>query len=396
LPFLELPPDSSFPGKAQANRDDTSPAAPDKKSQGDASTPPAQLTLPSIDFQPRESPAPAAEKTSPPPPEPVAALPATISPGDVIARQVLQVAIADAITPPPVVPAPALPSPAPAAPGWNSASPTTREKSSGDVMAKPPAIEADNLCSSLPSAAIADNVPQGHRESSNPAPVAPSSRPKEAESEPAPVTSGHVEFHQATPTPLPVPATPTHANPAPPVVTVPPVTPSHGEISNSISSPTPAPRADTTPALPDPASKPPLNDVQAARLVNHAGQSEMHIDVRTPAFGTVEVHTVVRESQVGLAVGSERGDLRSFLGPELPALQSTLRQQELQFDGVRFLGQSPGLEAGLSGGNPHSFFSQQHAPSSSAFRQPFGQAKSEETDKPESSRVLPAGLSLLM
>jgi hypothetical protein len=63
----------------------------------------------------------------------------------------------------------------------------------------------------------------------------------------------------------------------------------------------------------------------------------MHIDMRTQAFGSVEVHTVLRESQLGLAVGSEKGDLRSFLALEVPSLQAAIHQQQLRFDSVRFL-----------------------------------------------------------
>jgi hypothetical protein len=90
--------------------------------------------------------------------------------------------------------------------------------------------------------------------------------------------------------------------------------------------------------------------VQAARIVNGALQSEMHIGLRTQAFGSVEVHTVVRENQLGLTVGSEKGNLRGFLNSEVPALQTAFRQQDLRFETIRFLEGSPNAGSALSGG----------------------------------------------
>jgi hypothetical protein len=76
----------------------------------------------------------------------------------------------------------------------------------------------------------------------------------------------------------------------------------------------------------------------------------MHIGLHTQAFGSVEVHTVVRDSQVGLTVGSERGDLRALLATEVSGLQTAFRQQDLRFDSIRFLETSTGTTAGFSGG----------------------------------------------
>ena len=87
------------------------------------------------------------------------------------------------------------------------------------------------------------------------------------------------------------------------------------------------------------ATAPPLiaGSVQSARLLDRLGQSEMHIGLRTLAFGAVEVHTAVRGSEVGLAVASEKGDLRGWMASEVPALEGTLRQHDLQLEQVRFL-----------------------------------------------------------
>jgi hypothetical protein len=91
--------------------------------------------------------------------------------------------------------------------------------------------------------------------------------------------------------------------------------------------------------------------VQTARVVEGIAQSEMHIGFRTPAFGSVEVHTAVRDTQLGLAVSSERGDLRGFLAQEVPGLQTVFHQQGLQFDQIRFMAPGSGTGTGFTGGS---------------------------------------------
>jgi hypothetical protein len=95
----------------------------------------------------------------------------------------------------------------------------------------------------------------------------------------------------------------------------------------------------------------------------------MHMGLQTQAFGNVELHAVVRDSQVGLTVGSERGDLRTLLAPEVSGLQTTFRQQDLRFDNIRFLETNTGTTAGFSGGadsQPRSS-SQQHSSPAGVF-----------------------------
>jgi hypothetical protein len=107
-----------------------------------------------------------------------------------------------------------------------------------------------------------------------------------------------------------------------------------------------------SPAPAEPAANPfPASGaLNLARMVDRVGQSEMHVGLRTLAFGSVEVHTVVRDSQVGLTVGSEKGDLRAFLAPEVPGLQTSLQQHDLHFDHIRFLDHGPGFDMGFSTG----------------------------------------------
>jgi len=73
-----------------------------------------------------------------------------------------------------------------------------------------------------------------------------------------------------------------------------------------------------------------------AQMVNKAAQSEMRIGLNTSAFGSVEVRTVVHANEVGVQIGSEKGDLRSLLSNELPGIASTLQQQNLRLNQVNF------------------------------------------------------------
>jgi hypothetical protein len=72
-------------------------------------------------------------------------------------------------------------------------------------------------------------------------------------------------------------------------------------------------------------------------MVTRVGQSEMRIGINTSAFGSVEVRTVIHASDVGLIIGSEKGDLRTLLANDLPAITNTLQQQNLKLNSVNFM-----------------------------------------------------------
>lgn len=102
--------------------------------------------------------------------------------------------------------------------------------------------------------------------------------------------------------------------------------------------PTPLPSSGSpATAVPAPLGPAVLGTVQVAQLVNRLGQSEMRIALNTSAFGSVEVRTTVRTSDVGLVIGSEKGDLRTLLANEMPAIANTLQQQNLRLNSVNFM-----------------------------------------------------------
>jgi hypothetical protein len=115
----------------------------------------------------------------------------------------------------------------------------------------------------------------------------------------------------------------------------------------------PAPASGESPLTPA------VGPVQMAQMVSRAAQSEMRIGLTTSAFGNVEVRTQVRANEVGLAIGSERGDLRSLLANELPGLANRLQQQSLRLSQVNFHESSAFSGNSSSGENPQRrFFTQ--------------------------------------
>jgi hypothetical protein len=99
---------------------------------------------------------------------------------------------------------------------------------------------------------------------------------------------------------------------------------------------------------------PSMGPVQMAQIVSKATQAEMRVGLSTSAFGNVEVRTVVHASEVGLVIGSERGDLRTLLGNEIPGIANTLQQQNLRLNEVNFHQGSTFSSNSSSGGESQS------------------------------------------
>jgi hypothetical protein len=130
-----------------------------------------------------------------------------------------------------------------------------------------------------------------------------------------------------------------------------------------------------------------------AQMVSHAAQSEMRIGMTTSAFGAVEVRTQVHANEVGLAIGSERGDLQSLLANEIPGLANRLQQQSLRLNPVSFHESSFSGGSSSGGNSQHRFFTQPTPVRSSVME------RATETVPPpgstESPRSRHAGLSVL-
>ncbi len=117
-----------------------------------------------------------------------------------------------------------------------------------------------------------------------------------------------------------------------------PIGPSGDALPSKAALPTASSNA-TAPASPltEMPAIPATGAVQMAQLVSQAGQSEMRIGMNTAAFGSVEVRTVVHAGEVGLVIGSEKGDLRSALANEMPTITTSLQQQNLRLNSVSYM-----------------------------------------------------------
>jgi hypothetical protein len=118
----------------------------------------------------------------------------------------------------------------------------------------------------------------------------------------------------------------------------------------------------TSPAAPEIPGAAAPGQVQLAQMISRAEQSEMRIGMNTSAFGSVEVRAVVHSSDVGLVIGSEKGDLRALMASDLPAITNTLQQQSLRLNSVNFM-QGFAFSNNASGGgdSQQRSFVQQHA-----------------------------------
>lgn len=125
---------------------------------------------------------------------------------------------------------------------------------------------------------------------------------------------------------------------------------------SSIDSPVPAPAPAELPAA---AASP----VQLAQMASQAAQSEMRIGMTTSAFGSVEVRAVVHANDVGVLIGSEKGDLRSLLANDLPGITHNLEQQNLRLAQVNFQQGYAFSNQYSSGGDsqPRSFYPKSHS-----------------------------------
>jgi flagellar hook-length control protein FliK len=131
-----------------------------------------------------------------------------------------------------------------------------------------------------------------------------------------------------------------------------------------------------------------------AQMVSKAGQSEMRIGLNTSAFGSVEVRTTVHANDVGVVIGSEKGDLHALLANEIPGIANSLQQQNLRLSQVNFQQGAAFSGNQFSGGGSQARYSSptQTFPSSL----PAGERSEEEL--PTYSEIVPSrssGLSIL-
>jgi len=121
--------------------------------------------------------------------------------------------------------------------------------------------------------------------------------------------------------------------------------PAHAPTSETRELPQTQQRLDSAPAG---ANTPP-----AARISTEpGGDLQMHVGIRTTAFGAVEIYTSVHQNQVGLAVHGERG-LAHWFSSEVPSIESGLKDHRLNLTAVELHGGSTGLQTATSSDHGH-------------------------------------------
>ena len=127
--------------------------------------------------------------------------------------------------------------------------------------------------------------------------------------------------------------------------------------------------------------------VLAPHLPADAEALQMHVGIRTGAFGSVEIHTVVDQSQVGIAIHGDR-ELARWFNAEVGGLTAGLKNQHLNLTAVDFNSGRSSMQTATNfqQGQPRQSFSQSSGSSAAAL--PREQAARE----PET--VVPASLAI--
>ena len=97
----------------------------------------------------------------------------------------------------------------------------------------------------------------------------------------------------------------------------------------------------------------------AGHLPSDAGALQMHLGIHTNAFGNIEIHTVVEQSQVGVSIHGDR-DLARWFNSEVGGLETGLKGQHLNLAGVNFSSNRSGVQTATSfqHGHPRQNFPQ--------------------------------------
>jgi hypothetical protein len=92
-----------------------------------------------------------------------------------------------------------------------------------------------------------------------------------------------------------------------------------------------------------------LNDIsQATQLYQRVGGAEMHIAMDTDLLGPIDLRAIVHQGSLSATIGVERADVQTLLVNELPALQHSLSEKNMQVGQISVLAGSIG-----SGTNPN-------------------------------------------
>lgn len=134
-------------------------------------------------------------------------------------------------------------------------------------------------------------------------------------------------------------------------------------------------------------------DSPADLQMNAQVNAQMHVGIRTDAFGSVEIHTVVQQSQVGITVQSDR-DIARWFSSEVPSLESGLNQSHLHLTAVDFDNGRSGVQTATSfqHGQSQQHFSQTSGSSAAAL--PGTRSEEDTVSDTATIDILPTDLSI--
>lgn len=94
-----------------------------------------------------------------------------------------------------------------------------------------------------------------------------------------------------------------------------------------------------------PVESTPLSAVQAAKLIERAGQSELHVGFQAGEFGSVDIRTSMVHNQISAEISVEHSGLRNLLAVELPRLEERLATHQVGGANISLNSQSGGGSA---------------------------------------------------
>jgi len=151
---------------------------------------------------------------------------------------------------------------------------------------------------------------------------------------------------------------------------------------------------DSAPPVPPPPAAAPITPGSAADLqMNAQVNAQMHVGIRTDAFGSVEIHTIVEQSQVGITVHADR-DIARWFSSEVPGLEAGLNKSHLNLTAVDFDSGRSGVQTASSfqqGQQRQSYSQTPGAPYAGS--QGKGTTSEDTTSKSAAVEMLPSQLS---
>ena len=200
-----------------------------------------------------------------------------------------------------------------------TSNPASSAVTDSKISADPPAKPAESNAGSGPTTV---DRPKSDT-SAAPAPFSPTSS---AVSESTPDAASNVSLAVPSPAPgAPGPATPDKSGASSPLP------PAHQML-------------DSAPAA---FANAPARISPSAHLPSDPAALQMHLGVHTNAFGNVEIHTIVEQSQVGVAIHGDR-DLARWFNSEVGGLETGLKNQHLNLAGVDFSSNRSGVQTATS------------------------------------------------